>query len=153
MKSYEIDMCNGSLWKKIFIFSVPLMFSNILQVIFNMADVAVVGKFVGPIALGGVGSTSILVTLYTGILLGLASGVNALTALYIGSNNEKDVRQTVHTAALICFSAGVLITLFGILFCHNILGLMHTKDEPLFQYRILIPQLHPPAVRSPADRT
>ncbi len=129
MKSYEIDMCNGSLWKKLFIFSVPLMFSNILQVIFNMADVAVVGKFVGPIALGGVGSTSILVTLYTGILLGLASGVNALTALYIGSNNEKDVRQTVHTAALICFSAGVLITLFGILFCHNILGLMHTKDE------------------------
>lgn len=106
MKSYEIDMCNGSLWKKIFIFSVPLMFSNILQVIFNMADVAVVGKFVGPTALGGVGSTSILVTLYTGILLGLASGVNALTALYIGSNNEKDVRKTVHTAALICFSAG-----------------------------------------------
>lgn len=75
MKSYEIDMCNGSLWKKIFIFSVPLMFSNILQVIFNMADVAVVGKFVGPIALGGVGSTSILSRFIPESSWGLPSGV------------------------------------------------------------------------------
>ena len=59
MKSYEMDMCTGSLWKKIMVFSVPLMFSNILQVVFNISDVAVVGKFAGPIALGAVGSTSI----------------------------------------------------------------------------------------------
>lgn len=63
------------------------VFTNILQVLFNMSDVAVVGKFAGPIALGAVGSTSILVTLFTGILLGLASGVNALTALHIGSKD------------------------------------------------------------------
>lgn len=78
-KSHEMDLCSGSLWKKIFVYSVPLMFTNILQVLFNMSDVAVVGKFAGAIALGAVGSTSILVTLFTGILLGLASGVNALT--------------------------------------------------------------------------
>ena len=68
---------------------VPLMFTNILQVLFNMSDVAVVGKFAGAIALGAVGSTSILVTLFTGILLGLASGVNALTALHIGSKDDE----------------------------------------------------------------
>ena len=87
-KTHEMDLCEGSLWKKILIFSIPLMFSNILQVLFNMSDVAVVGKFAGPIALGAVGSTSILVTLFTGLLIGLASGVNALTALYIGSKSE-----------------------------------------------------------------
>lgn len=65
--------------EKIFVYSVPLMFTNILQVLFNMSDVAVVGKFAGAVALGAVASTSILVTLFTGILLGLASGVNALT--------------------------------------------------------------------------
>ena len=101
-KSHEMDLCSGSLWKKIFVYSVPLMFTNILQVLFNMSDVAVVGKFAGPIALGAVGSTSILVTLFTGILLGLASGVNALTALHIGSKDDEGVKRTVHTAVIIC---------------------------------------------------
>ena len=128
-KSYEMNLCEGSLWKKIFLFSVPLMFSNVLQVVFNMSDVAVVGKFAGPIALGAVGSTSILVTLFTGILLGLSSGVIALTALYIGSKNEKDVKETVHTAAILCLFTGVLITLLGIAFSRSILTAMHTKDE------------------------
>ena len=128
-KSHEMDLCSGSLWKKIFVYSVPLMFTNILQVLFNMSDVAVVGKFAGPIALGAVGSTSILVTLFTGILLGLASGVNALTALHIGSKDDEGVKRTVHTAVIICLAGGILITVFGILFSHNILALMNTKDE------------------------
>ena len=128
-KSYEMDFCEGSLWKKIFLFSMPLMFSNVLQVVFNMSDVAVVGKFAGPIALGAVGSTSILVTLFTGILLGLSSGVNALTALYIGSKKETDVKETVHTAAILCFCTGVFIALLGIAFSRPILTAMHTKEE------------------------
>lgn len=129
MKKYEMDLCTGSLWKKIFMFSVPLMFTNILQVVFNMSDLAVVGNFVGPIALGAVGSTSILVTLFTGILIGLAGGINAVTALFIGSGNKTELKQTVHTAALISLAAGVLITVLGIAFSRPILTLMHTKDE------------------------
>lgn len=129
MKKYEMDLCTGSLWKKIFMFSVPLMFTNILQVVFNMSDLAVVGNFVGPIALGAVGSTSILVTLFTGILIGLAGGINAVTALFIGSGNKTELKQTVHTAALISLTAGVLITVLGIAFSRPILTLMHTKDE------------------------
>ena len=128
-KSHEMDLCNGSLWKKIFIYSVPLMFTNILQVLFNMSDVAVVGKFAGPIALGAVGSTSILVTLFTGILLGLGNGVNALTALHIGSKDDDGLKRTVHTAIIICFAGGVCICLFGILAARGILTLMSTKDE------------------------
>ncbi len=129
MKTYEMDLCTGSLWKKIFVYSVPLMFSNILQVLFNMSDVAVVGKFAGPISLGAVGSTSILVTLFTGLLIGLASGVNALTALYIGSKNKKDLNETVHTSLILCFLAGIIIMVFGIAFTRGILTLMNTKDE------------------------
>lgn len=129
MKNYEMDLCTGSLWKKIFLFSVPLMFTNILQVVFNMSDLAVVGNFVGPIALGAVGSTSILVTLFTGMLIGLAGGINAVTALFIGSGNKTELKQTVHTAALISLAAGVLITVLGIAFSRPVLTLMHTKDE------------------------
>lgn len=129
MKAYEMDLSEGSLWKKVFIYSVPLMFSNILQVLFNMSDVAVVGKFAGPIALGAVGSTSILVTLFTGLLIGLGSGVNALTALHIGAKNERDLRETVHTAFILCLGMGVLIMAAGSLFSRTILIAMHTKDE------------------------
>lgn len=130
-KNYEMDLCTGSLFKKILIYSVPLMFTNILQVLFNMSDIAVVGKFSGPIALGAVGSTSILITLFTGLLIGLASGVNALTALYIGSRSKKDLRETVHTALLLCLIAGILVSVLGILFSEWILTAIHTKDELL----------------------
>lgn len=130
-KNYEMDLCTGSLFKKILIYSVPLMFTNILQVLFNMSDIAVVGKFSGPIALGAVGSTSILITLFTGLLIGLASGVNALTALYIGSRSKKDLRETVHTALLLCLIAGILISVLGILFSEWILTAIHIKDELL----------------------
>lgn len=129
MKTYEMDLCNGSLWKKVLVYSVPLMFSNILQVLFNMSDLAVVGKFAGPIALGAVGSTSILVTLFTGLLIGLASGVNALTALHIGSKNGKELKETVHASVILCFFAGLLILALGILFAPAILTAMHTKSE------------------------
>lgn len=67
----ELDMVNGPLARKILIYSIPLMFSNLLQVFFNMTDVAVVGKFAGARALGSVGSTTIIITLTTGILLGM----------------------------------------------------------------------------------
>ena len=105
------------------------VYKHSCMVLFNMSDVAVVGKFAGAIALGAVGSTSILVTLFTGILLGLASGVNALTALHIGSKDDEGLKRTVHTAVIICLAGGILITVFGILFSHNILALMNTKDE------------------------
>lgn len=129
MKSYEMDMTTGSLWKKIMIFSVPLMFSNILQIVFNISDVAVVGKFAGPIALGSVGSTSILITLSTGLLLGLSSGVSALTALHIGARDDGEVSKTVHTATLLLAGSGVLIMVLGILLAGGILTMMHTKEE------------------------
>ena len=129
MKQYEIDMCSGSLWRKIFGFSVPLMFSNVLQVVFNISDVAVVGKFAGAIALGAVGSTSILITLFTGIFQGLGGGVNVLTALHMGSGHQKAVRETVHTAAILCLLLGIFAAAAGIASSMPVLKALNTKPE------------------------
>ena len=98
MKQPSKDLTQGSLWKNIFVFSIPLMLSNVLQVLFNMSDIAVVGRFAGPLALGSVGSTAILVTMFTGFLIGLAGGINVLTALYLGAGKKQALSHTVHSA-------------------------------------------------------
>lgn len=123
------DMINGSLLKNIFLFSLPLMLSNILQVFFNMADIAVVGQFAGSLALGAVGSTSILIFFFTGFAIGIGAGINAISAYFIGSKNDKDLTETVQTASILSFVIGVLLGLIGILLCKPILILMQTKPE------------------------
>ncbi len=125
----EQDLTKGNLWKQMLVFSFPLMISNVLQVLFNMADVAVVGRFAGAIALGAVGSTTTLVTLFTGLLIGMAGGVNVLVARFYGARKEKDVQETTHTAVIICLLTGILIMALGLLFANGILELLHTKDE------------------------
>lgn len=125
----EQDLTKGNLWKQIFVFSLPLMISNLLQVLFNMADIAVVGRFAGSIALGAVGSTTTLVTLFTGFLIGMAGGVNVLIARYLGAKRPKDVEDATHTAVIICLFTGIVIMAAGLLFAHDILRLLHTKDE------------------------
>lgn len=123
------DLTTGSLGKKILYFSVPLMLSNLLQVLFNMVDVAVVGRFAGAMALGSVGSTSILVMMFTGFLIGIAAGINVLTALHFGAKNAKELSVTVHTAALFSVLIGVGLSVFGIAIAKPILQLLNTKPE------------------------
>lgn len=123
------DLTTGSLWKQILLFSVPLMISNVLQVLFNMADIAVVGRFAGSEALGAVGSTATLVALFTGILIGISGGINVLVALHIGAKSTKDVKETVHTAALVSLGVGVLLLIVGVFFSGEILTLLNTKEE------------------------
>lgn len=129
MSNKSSDLTVGKLPKQILLLSLPLMMSNLLQVLFNISDVAVVGKFAGANALGSVGSTSILLTLFLAVPLGLAGGINVLTALAIGSKSKKDVSETVHTAAIISLIAGILLLLVGVVFARNILVILHTKDE------------------------
>lgn len=129
MKNNETDLTTGSLGKQILFFSIPLILSNLLQVLFNMADVAVVGQFAGADALGSVGSTTILVTLFTSFLIGLAGGVNVLVALHVGAKNTREIKETVHTSVIVCFGMGVLVLFFGVFFSRDILQLMHTKEE------------------------
>jgi putative MATE family efflux protein len=120
-----------SLTARIVRFSLPLMVSNLLQVLFNMADIAVIGKFAGSISLAAVGSTATAVTLFTGVLIGLGSGVNALIARYWGAKDNGTLRRTAHSAVLICLIAGVLVLLFGQFGSRGLLRLLKTKDELL----------------------
>lgn len=131
MKNYEQDMTTGSLWKKIWVYSLPLMFTNVLQVLFNLADIAVVGQFAGSKALGSVGSTTTLVTLFTGLLIGLSGGTNVLVALAKGEKNAKKTSDTVHTAAVISMVAGLLVTVICLVFARVMLSAMNTKPELL----------------------
>ncbi len=123
------DLTQGSLKSQILRFSLPLMLTNILQVLFNMSDIAVVGRFAGSAALGSVGSTTTLVALFTGVLIGVGSGVNVITAQYVGAKSRRDVEETVHTAALICLIVGLVILAFGAIFTRVLLELLNTKDE------------------------
>ncbi len=120
---------DGSLGKQIFKFSIPLMFSNVLQVLFNMSDIAVVGRFAGSSALGSVGSTTTLVTLFTGFLMGMGSGVNALTARFFGGKNERELKETIHTSAIICLIIGALILILGLTMSGGFLRILNTKDD------------------------
>ena len=123
------DLTCGSLRSQILWFSLPLIASNILQVLFNMSDIAVVGRFAGPHALGAVGSTTTLVTLFTGFLIGMSGGVNVLAAQFFGAKNEAEVRRTVHTAFLICLTVGLILAAGGIGLARGLLELLHTKAE------------------------
>lgn len=122
------DMTKGNLWKQILLFSIPLVLSNLLQVLFNLSDMAVVGQFVGASALGAVGSTSILVTLFTGICIGFGGGVNVLVARYIGAKDDMRLKKTVHTAFIACAVLGVILLFVGMIFARPILELLGTKD-------------------------
>lgn len=124
-----ITMTSGSLWINIFMFSVPLMFSQLLEIMFNLCDVAVVGRFADYKALGAVGSTSLLVTLFISLLIGMGSGVNVQVALGLGAKDNKAVERMIHSSLLICFFVGIFLGGFCILFADNMLEMMHTKPE------------------------
>ena len=125
--SRPYSLTEGPLLLAIVRFSVPLMLSNILQVLFNMSDIAVVGRFAGPEALGAVGSTAILVTLFTGFLIGMGGGVNVVTARYLGAKRDQDVSETVHTSAILLLITGILLLAFGFVFTPALLQLLGTK--------------------------
>ena len=131
MASQTNTLTEGPLAKQIFLVSLPLALSNLLQVLFNMSDVAVVGRFAGSTALGAVGSTSTLVTLFTGFLIGLSNGINVLVARFYGARHPKDVEKTVHSAAIISAVAGVALLLIGLLGSPAMLRLLNTKEDLL----------------------
>ena len=97
-KNYEMDMCSGPILGKLLTFTIPLIFSGILQLLFNAADVIVVGRFAGSQSLAAVGSTTALINLMINIFIGLSVGVNVIVARYYGAKREKDVQDTIHTA-------------------------------------------------------
>lgn len=130
-KSYEMDMCNGPLVGKILLFAFPLMLSSVLQLLFNAADIVVVGRFTGAEALAAVGATSALINLLVNVFMGLSIGTNVLTAQGYGARNEKGVQDTVHTSIMLSLVCGVLLIFIGVFLAAPLLELMGTPDNVL----------------------
>ena len=130
-KTYEMDMCSGPLFPKIVVFAVPLILSGILQLLFNAADIIVVGHFAGRESLAAVGSTTALINLMINVFVGLSIGANVLVAQYSGAKKLKDLEETVHTAMMLALAGGFFLIFVGVFFSGPMLGLMGTPDDVL----------------------
>ena len=130
---FEIDMCNGSLMDKLISFSLPLMLSGILQLMFNAVDIVVVGRFAGSQALAAVGSTTALINVFTNLFIGVSLGANVLAARFFASEREKEMSETVHTAIALAIISGIIMTFIGLIFSRVALELMGTPDDVINQ--------------------
>lgn len=130
---YEIDMSQGPLLRKIISFSLPLMLTGVLQLLYNAADIIVVGKFTGSTALAAVGSTSALVNLMVNLFIGLSVGASVVVAHYQGAREPENVSQTVHTSLLLSVISGLGVGLFGFFMAERMLTFMGTPPDVLPQ--------------------
>ena len=124
-------MTSGSILTKLLLFTLPLMFSSILQLLFNAADIVVVGRFCGEESLAAVGSTSSLINLLTNLFIGLSVGTNVLTAHFFGSKENDKLHDAIHTSIAISLISGILLTIVGVCFTGTILEWMSTPPEVL----------------------
>ena len=128
VKKYEMDMTEGALLPKVLLFSLPLIASGILQLLFNAADMVVVGRFAGKEYLAAVGSTGSLINLMVNVFIGLSVGGSVAVAKSFGAGDPAAVHKAVHTAMSLAVIAGVVVGLIGFLFCRPLLKLM---DNPV----------------------
>lgn len=130
-RSYEMDMCSGPLVGKILLFALPLMLSSMLQLLFNAADIVVVGRFAGRHALAAVGATSALINLLVNLFVGLSVGVNVVAARYYGGKRDQDISDTVHTAVLMGLVSGLVLVALGFAVSLPVLTMMGTPEDVL----------------------
>lgn len=130
-KRFELDMCSGPLLGKTLVFALPLMLSGILQLLFNAADMIVVGHANGPKALAAVGATSSLINLLINLFMGLSVGANVLVAHFFAAKQEKDCNETVHTAISVSIISGFFLAIVGVILARPLLTLMGTPTDVL----------------------
>lgn len=128
---YEIDMCHGSILPKLLKLTLPLLLSSVLQLLFNAADIIVVGNFASENSLAAVGSTASLVNLMTNLFLGLSTSTNVLTAMYMGAGESDKVNRTIHTSILLSIISGAFMTLVGVAFADKFLLMMKAPEATL----------------------
>ncbi|MBC5684369.1 MATE family efflux transporter [Ruminococcus sp. NSJ-13] len=122
-------MCNGSIMDKLISFSLPLMLSGILQLMFNAVDIVVVGRFSGSQALAAVGSTTALINIFTNLFIGISLGANVLAARFYASGKEKEMSETVHTAITLALISGIIMAVVGLVLAKLALELMGTPSD------------------------
>lgn len=131
--SYRMDMTEGPLTTKIIKFTIPVMLTGILQLLFNTADVIVVGRFTGKTALAAVGSTGSLINLLVSLFIGLSIGTNVLVARYQGAKDDKAVSETVHTSIALGIVGGLILLIIGVVATRPLLEMMATPEDVIDQ--------------------
>ena len=131
--SSQINITSGSLKTNILKFCIPVIGSQILQVLFNMSDVAVVGRFAGHSALGSVGSSGLAIFLFLGFIIGMGNGVNAVAAVFMGSGNVKKLKKMVSTSFLVCLIYGTVMFILAFVSTKGLLSLLKTKEDLMDQ--------------------
>ena len=126
---YEIDMCHGSIMDKLVSFSLPLMLSGILQLMFNAVDIIVVGRFGGSQSLAAVGSTTALIAVFTNLFIGVSLGANVLAARFYAAGCEKEMSDTVHTAILFALLSGLFMAAAGQILAKPALEILGTPED------------------------
>ena len=126
---YEIDMCNGTIMDKLITFSVPLMLSSVLQLMFNAVDIIVVGRFSGSQALAAVGSTTALINIFVNLFIGISLGANVLAARFYALELKKEMSETVHTAITFALVSGIAVAVFGVTLARFALEIMATPED------------------------
>ena len=129
MKNTKIDMIHGPLLGKLIIFTLPIIASGVLQLLFNAADVIVVGRFAGEASLAAVGSTSSLINLMTNLFIGMSVGANVCAAQFYGAGHENDVKKTVHTSTAFSIICGVILIFIGLFLARPILEIMGSPED------------------------
>lgn len=129
MKGSSIDMCNGPLFKKMITYTIPIILTGILQLLFNAADLVVVGQFCGSISVAAVGATGSIINLITNLFIGLSVGAGVAAAHDIGAGHDEELKRTVHTAMPAAVICGAVLTVVGILCTEFFLELMDTPED------------------------
>lgn len=122
-------MCSGSIMDKLVSFSLPLMLSSVLQLMFNAVDIIVVGRFSSSQALAAVGSTTALINIFTNLFIGISLGANVLAARYFAAGRDKEMSEAVHTAIALALVSGVVMAFVGVGLSPAALGLMDTPAD------------------------
>ena len=128
---YELDMSQGSIFKNIVRFALPLMLANVLQLLYNAADLIVVSNFAGDDALASVGSTGALTNLLINVFIGMSLGASVVVSRRFGAQDNEGVYKSVHTAMLVGMVAGIIALCIGQIFSKPLLLLMGTPEGPV----------------------
>ncbi len=129
LKNRDKDMCNGPIFGKMVLFALPIMAMNILQLMFNAADMVVVGRFSGKEALAAVGATSSIINLIVNLFMGLAVGTSVIVAQDYGAKRPEAVSRSVHTSVAISIIAGILVMVLGLILCTPLLIITGTPED------------------------
>lgn len=129
MRKVNVDMLSGSITKGLLKLSIPIMIMNVMQMLFNVIDMTVLGKFSNDTAVGAVGACGTLITLCTGLLVGIAAGANIVIAKRIGGGEEEKVHNAVGSAVLMAIVGGFILLIVGVIFAEDFLRLTNCPES------------------------